>query len=196
MKYKVFMIGGIIGMIGAAYADPSPHEIITSQYYVDTAVADKQIALQPSSGNNVVLWPTSSQAAGQVGSRAIVTSVGSGGTGLPTAAAVNTAVSAKQDKLSGTSGTLVTYGTTAGQPGSQAIYDSTGTWTNNATQQAALVNAGHVNSAVSNGLRGHITCYQQTQPTDPNEEPICLLWEIDTSMAGVYVPNGDPVQGD
>ena len=93
---------------------------------------------------------------------------------------VDNQVGAKQQKLSGTPGTVVTYGNTAGAVGSRAIYTTGGTYSN---QTTALVEANQVNTAIQNGLNSHVTCSQTA--TDGTGR--CLLWSIN-SANGTYLP--------
>lgn len=93
---------------------------------------------------------------------------------------VDNLVGGKQAKLSGTPGTVVTYGSTAGAVNSRAIYTTGGTYSN---QTTALVEANQANTAIQNGLNSHLTC--QTTATDGTGR--CLLWSIN-SANGTYMP--------
>jgi len=93
---------------------------------------------------------------------------------------VDAQVGTKQQKLSGTSGTVVTYTGSAGTVGSRAIYSTGDTYS---SQQNALVEANQANTAIQNGLNSHVTC--NTTATDGTGR--CLLWSIN-SANGTYMP--------
>ena len=194
--------GGVVAIVictlavSVAYADPDPrYQRVTSQAYVDDAVADKQAKIGAESGDYVVVYPNSTggdtahDEAGEINKRAIVTSLSGASDALPTVGAVNTGLNDKQQKLSGTSGDLVTYGATTGTVGSQKIYNSGSAYTN---QQQYLVQAQHVNSAVADGFSKHITCVSWLG--DVHDDAHCLGWQINSNMAsGTYVP--EPAAG-
>jgi len=187
-----------------SYADDATRKkTVTSQYYVDTAVETKQPVVGAESGNYVVMYPNSAggdsahNEAGEINKRH-VSNVLSGtasdniavaNADIPTVGAVNSGLSGKQNKLSGTSGKLVTYGGAAGAVGSADVYNESSPYSG---QTNALVRASHVNSAVANGFAGLLTCngwetgYNATN--DPNGDH-CLTYSVNTDMlSGTYVP--------
>ncbi|MBP5485173.1 MAG: hypothetical protein J6Y07_00475, partial [Alphaproteobacteria bacterium] len=210
--YKRFFAVLLILVIGvAAHAtepdDATKRKTVTSQHYVDSAIETKQPVIQAQSGNYVVVYPNSSGSNtaydedGEVNKRHISTtlttgSAPSGGDGvsvtstdIPTVGAVNDGLSNKQQKLSGTSGKLVTFGGTTGTVGSTDVY-STESGATYANQMDALVRAQDVNGAVANGFSDLLTCreYEGGHEGDPD---YCWLWIVNTDMAsGVYVPQG------
>ena len=81
---------------------------------------------------------------------------------------VDNQIGTKQNKIgSGTNGSVVTYTGTAGSVGQKAVYNESASYNSN-----ALVEAGQVNTAIQNGINGHLTCVE----TDTNGT--CLLWRI------------------
>ena len=188
----------VVMIIGAAHAETAEEMLkykrVTSQQYVDDAVADKQAKIGAESGDYVVVYPNSTggdtahDEAGEINKRHIADTLttGNGVTGddLPTVGAVNTGLNDKQQKLSGTSGDLVTYGATTGAVGSQKIYNSGTSYTG---QQQYLVQAQHVNAAVADGFDRHITCYSYETGYE-NNDAHCLGWVVNSMSSGTYVP--------
>ena len=189
MRNGLITLVSLIGII-PAFADNDPGKVVTSQAYVDREVADKQAKIPAQSGDYVVVYPNSAGSdtehdeAGEINARHISTTLTTGngvaGTDLPTVGAVNAGLAGKQQKLSGTSGDLVTYGGAAGSVGSKKVYDSASAYSN---QTTALVQAQHVNAAVADGFDSHITCHEYAH----DGSGICLLYEINP-MNGTYVP--------
>ena len=208
MRIGNLLLVGII-MIGTAYADDATRKkTVTSQYYVDTAVETKQPVVGAESGNYVVTYPNSAgtdtehNEAGEINKRHISTTltVGNNGgdginaaaTDIPTVGAVNSGLSAKQQKLEGVSGKLVTYSETAGTVGQQAIYDSSTAYTGQGTN---LVQAQHVNAAVANGFSELLRC-NSWETGHTNDDDFCLTYIVNTNLAGeVYVPQTTGNQG-
>ena len=86
---------------------------------------------------------------------------------------VDTQVATKQSKIgAGTNGSVVTYTGSEGVVGEKAVYKETAAY--NAT---ALVEAGQVNTAIQNGINGHVTCAS----LDPTDNTTCLLWQINSA---------------
>ena len=154
---------------------------VTSKKYVDDKIATKQPILNANGTdlrNNVVMYTNQ---AGTVTSKPISATLS--GTGidndLPTVGAVNTGLATKQDELSGTSGNVVTYTSSAGTLGEHAVYKTTTTY--DTTNAGALVEANHANSAIAKGLNEHLTCAPNgIDPTSNN----CWLWQINDQAAG------------
>ena len=154
---------------------------VTSKKYVDDQIATKQPILNANGTdlrNNVVMYTNQ---AGTVTSKPISATLS--GTGidndLPTVGAVNTGLATKQDELSGTSGNVVTYTSSAGTLGEHAVYKTTTTY--DTTNAGALVEANHANSAIAKGLNEHLTCAPNgIDPASNN----CWLWQINDQAAG------------
>ena len=161
---------------------------VTTQGYVDNAVATKQAKIPAQSGDYVVMYPNSEndEDDGEIGMRAIITDVGNydEGTELVTVGAINSALQDKQNLIpAGTSGNLVTYTGSAGSVGSAAVYNASNSYSG---QNTALVQAQHVNTAAANAFNAHITCNQyDTSGTQTAEH--CLLWNVN-NLSGTYVP--------
>ena len=82
---------------------------------------------------------------------------------------VTNQLATKQNKIgAGTNGSVVTYTGTAGSVGQKAVYNESAAY-----NSAALVEAGQVNTAIQNGINGHLTC----DVTDPSDGT-CLIWRI------------------
>ena len=200
-----------IGTVGTAHAaneptDAQKRKTATSQYYVDTAVETKQVAVPAESGNYVVTYPNSAgndtnhDEAGEINKRHISTTltvgnnggdgVNAAGADIPTVGAVNSGLNGKQAKLSNTAGKLVTYGDSEGSVGTEDVYNESNAYSG---QSTALVRASHVNAAVANGFAALLTCqdyetgYNATN--DPNGDH-CLTYRVNT-LNGTYVPQGN-----
>ena len=86
---------------------------------------------------------------------------------------VTNQLATKQNKIgAGTNGSVVTYTGTAGSVGQKAVYNESATY-----NSAALVEAGQVNTAIQNGINGHVTCAS----LDPTDNTTCLLWQINSA---------------
>jgi hypothetical protein len=181
MRIGNLLLCGIF-MVGTAYAyDVTDRKTVTSKKYVDDQIATKQPILNPNNTNlrdNVVMYTNQ---AGTVAAKPISTTLS--GTGidndLPTVGAVNTGLADKQNKISGTSGNVVTYTSNAGTLGEHAVYKTTTTY--DTTNAGALVEANHANSAIAKGLNEHLSCagYPNNDSTQP-----CWLWQINDQAAG------------
>ena len=165
-----------------AYADDTTdRKTVTSKKYVDDQIATKQPILNADEADlrdNVVMYTNQ---AGEVTAKPISTTLS--GTGidndLPTVGAVNTGLADKQNKISGTSGNVVTYTSNAGTLGEHAVYKTTTTY--DTTNAGALVEANHANSAIAKGLNEHLTCAPNgIDPASNN----CWLWQINDQAAG------------
>jgi len=183
--------------------DATRKKTVTSQYYVDTAVETKQPVVGAESGNYVVMYPNSAGSdsahneAGEIDKRHVSNvlsgtasdNIGVANGDIPTVGAVNSGLSGKQNKLSGTSGKLVTYGGAAGTVGSADVYNESSPYSG---QTNALVRASHVNSAVANGFAGLLTCNSWEtghDGTQPGDDDYCLTYTVNTNMlSGTYVP--------
>jgi len=83
---------------------------------------------------------------------------------------VDTQVATKQNKIgAGTNGSVVTYTGTAGSVGQKAVYNESASY-----NSAALVEAGQVNTAIQNGINGHLTCAE-------SDSEGCLIWRINSA---------------
>ena len=192
MTKKIYgMTGKIYGMTAVivalfiampAYADDvADRKTVTSRKYVDDQIATKQPILNASEAdlrNNVVMYTNQ---AGTVAAKPISATLSGNGIddNLPTVGAVNTGLATKQDELSGTSGNVVTYTSSAGTLGEHAVYKTTTTY--DTTNAGALVEANHANSAIAKGLNEHLTCAPNgIDPVSNN----CWLWQINDQAAG------------
>ena len=80
---------------------------------------------------------------------------------------VTNQLATKQDIIpAGTNGSVVTYTGDEGVVGQKAVYKETAAYNAN-----ALVEAGQVNTAIQNGLNGHLTCAE-------SDSQGCLIWQI------------------
>lgn len=170
-------VGSLPG--GNKDGNQSGDKTVTSKQYVDSNIAQKQAIITKKANNNTAMtFPTAP--GGTPGSRVINTEVGTStsDTGLATTGAINTALNAKQEKITGgTSGDVVLYNQSGGISGdSKGVYNAGSAY---AGQTNKLVEAQHVNSAVTNGFNAHLTC---ANPSDG-----CTLWEVN-QLSGTYVP--------
>ena len=154
---------------------------VTSKKYVDDQIATKQAILNANGTDlrdNVVMYTNQ---AGTVTSKPISSTLTGNNidSNLPTVGAVNTGLADKQNKISGTSGNVVTYTSNAGTLGEHAVYKTTTTY--DTTNAGALVEANHANSAIAKGLNEHLTCAPNgIDPASNN----CWLWQINDQAAG------------
>ena len=175
MRYKHIFVAITAVMLGfgGAYAGTT----LTSKDYVDTAVAGKQPAITGPNGYAV----TYGASAGAYNQKQIKTSVGSDTSdpSLPTTGAVVKGLNGKQAAIApGTSGNLVTYSGTEGSVGSATVYNSSNAYDG---QTTALVQAQHVNSAITSGLTDHITCHTyDSDPNKPHTPENCWLWQVNS----------------
>ena len=156
-------------------------KVVTSQKYVDDAIAKKQKQFAEERGTVVMYTGTE----GSVGSKTIESGLSGNSAGLPTVGAVNAGLNKKQNKIpavtSARSGNIVTYTATEGQVGERALYRSTQTY-----NSQGLVEASNVNKAISSGLNGNLSCAGNA----PGTTNTCWLYTITTQPANaVYTPN-------
>ena len=200
MKGRIIILGVIL-MIGAAYADPDPNTIVTSQAYVDTQVATKQPLLEKkSSANFIVTYPVNDSndpgyATNTPTSREITdtwtTTTAADLAKVPTVGIVNTQLADKQNKIGGlTANTVITNTGTAGTVGSKPVYSESAAYSGDNT--TALLQANQANNAIQNGLNAHLTCTSWvTTPVDhTNDNDYCLTWQIN-SLSGPYTTHGN-----
>ncbi|MBO7509260.1 MAG: hypothetical protein J6T57_03225 [Alphaproteobacteria bacterium] len=179
---KTILFAAIVGLTSiGAYA--TGENVVTSKTYVDSGISQKQnIITKKATANQVMTFPTTT--GGMPGARTIQTSVSSG-TDLVTRGGVNTALNAKQNKISGgTSGDVVVYNSSGGISGdSKGVYNASSAYSG---QTQKLVEAQHVNGAVANGFNAHLTCSSPANGNTTN----CDLWQINTLNAATnaYVP--------
>ena len=170
------LIAGAFCAFVAGPAFAAGENVVTSQNYVDTAVATKQNDIgRQDSANIVVTYPTTN--GGATGTREITTSIADDNK-LVTRGAVNTALNTKQPTITGTSGNVATYAASGLNTTGKAIYNASGTYSS--AQQAALIEAGNVNTGIANGFNEHLTCHNP---------PDCTLWVInDLNTNTAYIP--------
>ena len=178
-KYIVYFAACVLLFAGDAFATASR---ITTQDYVDSAVATKQDKLTGTEGYAVLYGVI----AGATSEREIVTSLTNEGTSsvkIPTSGAVISALADKQDTMSGSANTVVTYTGISGGVSSRGIYQSSGTLAN---QSSSLAQAGHLNAAVTNAFNAHLTCHTYANGYNSGAEH-CLLWDVN-SLSSTYIP--------
>ena len=186
MKHaKIKTVGVIVAIVASPIipAFAAGDNVVSSKSYVDSGISQKQnILTKKSSANYVVTFPTTT--GGTPGSRIIQTTVATG-TDLVTRGGVNTALNAKQEKITGgTSGDVVLYNTSGGISGdSKGVYNANAAYSGQTTK---LVEAQHVNGAIARGFNAHLTC-AETNPSNANE---CWIYNVNTLNANTntYVP--------
>ena len=190
----IFATLAAIMITSAAVADPATDsKTLTTVSYVEGAVSGKQTALSGADGS-AVLYGNS---AGQMGARAIVTTVASfnseadDSTKLVQNGVVVSKLNGKQNNITAPQNTAVTYGATAGNLGSKAIYQASGAY--NSTTQSNLAQADHVNSAVQSAMQAHLSCHTCSGSTPANAcaPANCLLWTMNNNLSDTYVPHGN-----
>ena len=83
---------------------------------------------------------------------------------------VTNQLATKQDNIpAGTNGSVVTYTGSEGVVSEKAVYKETAAYNAN-----ALVEAGQVNTAIQNGINGHLTCAE-------SDSEGCLIWRINSA---------------
>ena len=175
---KILLFGAVLSALTIdAFAET---KTVTTQGYVDNAVATKQNKLSGTSGYAV----TYGASAGTTDERQIVTSLGSDTTAttLPTTGAVVTGLNGKQATLNGPANSVVTYTGSSGGTSSQGVYQASGSYS---SQTDSLAEAGHVNTAVTNAFNAHLTCNRYATPGDTTSD--CLLWNVN-NLSGTYMP--------
>ena len=183
MKTKLILAGtAALAISTAAYAEGE--NVVTSKQYVDTEVAKKQNDIgKQNSANIVVTYPTT--VGGTTGTREIATELGDD-TKLVTRGAVNTALNTKEDNITGTNGNVATYASSGLNSTGKAIYSNSGTYS--AAQQAALIQAGDVNSGIAAGFNAHITC-SNCGGAATCDTTNCLLYSVTPLTTGTaYIP--------
>lgn len=177
---KILLFGAVVSVLTSGAFAATTTQTVTTQGYVDNAVATKQNKLSGTSGYAV----TYGSSAGATDERQIVTSLGSDTTAttLPTTGAVVSGLNAKQNTLNGAANTVITYTGTAGGTSSKGVYNASNSYS---SQTDNLAEAGHVNTAVANAFNAHLTCNRYATPGDSTSD--CLLWDVNT-LSGTYMP--------
>ena len=178
-KSKILLFGVVVSVF--AFDALAAGQTITTQEYVDGAVAEKQDKLSGTSGYAV----TYGGSAGTTAQRQIVTSLvglDTTATTLPTTGAVVAGLNGKQAILNGPANSVVTYTGTSGDTSSQGVYQASGSYN---SQTNSLAEAGHLNAAVVNAFNAHITCGSYATPGDTTSN--CLLWNVN-NLSGTYLP--------
>ncbi len=177
---KILLFGALVSVLTSGAFAATTSQTVTTQGYVDTAVATKQDKLSGTNGYAV----TYGASAGTTDGRQIVTSLGSDTTAttLPTTGAVVAGLNAKQNTLNGAANSVITYTGTSGGTGSKGVYQASGSYS---SQTNNLAEAGHVNTAVANAFNAHLTCNRYATPGDTTSD--CLLWNVNT-LSGTYMP--------
>ncbi|MBO7509515.1 MAG: hypothetical protein J6T57_04545 [Alphaproteobacteria bacterium] len=159
--------------------------VVTSKAYVDSGLATKQNDIgRKDTTNIVVTYPT--ELGGTPNARAIETELGDDDH-LVTRGAINAALNRKQDNITGTNGNVATYAASGLNTTGKPVYNSGNAY--NSAQQAALIEAGHVNTGIVNGYNAHLTC---ADPAVGGDSTNCNLWQINTlSPSTAYLPHGN-----
>ena len=184
-KYWVFVVG--ILLAGMAYAtDAEDRKTVTSKKYVDDAIATKQNILE-GSADNVVMYTSTP---GTVSSKPISgTLTGENiDSSIPTVGAVNTGLNTKQDNIPAgtTADNIVTYSSSAGDVDEHTLYRNNVAYSG---QSDGLLQANDANTAIVNGLNGHLSCggYVNNDSSQP-----CWLWQINDQASGtIYTPHNN-----
>ena len=178
------VIAALVVTPSIATVTETDRKTVTSKGYVDTTAATKQAKFTTTGTDKAVTYPATS--GGTPTSRTINSAVGSStsDTNLVTTGAVNSALNTKQGLISGTNGNVMTYGSGNGaNPGSKAVYNGS------TYNSAALVEAQHVNGAVTRGFNAHLTCAEYQTPNDSSSP--CLIWNVNSLNGGTYVPTSN-----
>ncbi|MBO4683587.1 MAG: hypothetical protein J5611_03370 [Alphaproteobacteria bacterium] len=132
-------------------AESSADTVISSKKYVDAEMAKLQPQFAGLGNNKLMTY--SSTTNGAVGSRDIVTTLGTSttDTSVPTIGAINTALATKQNTVNGTAGYVMTNTGTAGSVGEKPVYSST------AKKADALVEAGTLNQTIIDAVNSELT---------------------------------------
>ncbi len=147
---------------------------VTTQPYVDTAVATRQNIITTTGTNKLMTFGSS---AGNVGSRDIVSTLGTSTTEttIPEVGSIVVAINNKQNKLSaGTADSVMTGTGTAGRLGEKPVYSATNNYSN------ALVTAQTINTAAMDAANGEMSCHSYVSGQSETPEN-CLLWAINQS---------------
>lgn len=191
---KLIMLGLSLVVVGTAFAegeaptDAERRKTVTSKWYVDQKVGEKQEALSGTEGSIAVYTGTE----GSLTEIAVSDHIVATGSEvqdtiddfLPTVGAVNTELNLRQNKLNGTAHTVATYTSTDGSLDQKAVYNTSNAY--DSTNQAALIEAAHANSAIQTGLDRHLTCDSNHGPNDE-----CWLWTVnDQQPTDIYTDYG------
>lgn len=195
---KLLLIGLILTSIGAAHAtvpdESTLKKTVTSQKYVDDVAATKQTKLTAQEGDYAVIYPNSENEEddGAVSPRPIIDYIVDANYEgeLVTARAVKRVLDSKQAQIDGSNalnGKVITYTGSVGAVGTRDVYND---GTAYAGQSGALISAGNVNTAITNGFNALLTCAEYsdgyTAQTDPTGD-YCILYQVNT-LSGTYIP--------
>lgn len=191
---KLIMLGLSLVVVGTAFAegeaptDAERRKTVTSKWYVDQKVGEKQEALSGTDGSIAVYTGTDGSLTEIAVSRHIVATEDEDQDTiddfLPTVGAVNTELNLRQNKLNGTAHTVATYTASDGSLDQKAVYNTSNAY--DSTNQAALIEAAHANSAIQTGLDRHLTCDSNHGPNDE-----CWLWTVNDQLTtDIYTDYG------
>lgn len=193
---KLIMLGLSLVVVGTAFAegeaptDAERRKTVTSKWYVDQKVGEKQEALSGTEGSIAVYTGTEGSLT-EIAVSGHIVATGSEVQDtiddfLPTVGAVNTELNLRQDKLGAgkTAGYVATYTSTDGSLDQKAVYNTSNAY--DSTNQAALIEAAHANSAIQTGLDRHLTCDSNHGPNDE-----CWLWTVNDQLTtDIYTDYG------
>ena len=141
-----------------------PPSVVTTQTYVDNALAGKQARITTTGTNKLMTFGSS---AGNIGTKDIVGTLGTSTTAttVPEVGPIVAGINSKQNAVNGTANYVMTGTGTAGTLGEKPVYSPTTNYTN------ALVTAQTINTAAMNAANSELTCIDND----------CLLWQINTN---------------
>lgn len=192
---KLIMLGLSLVVVGTAFAegeaptDAERRKTVTSKWYVDQKVGEKQEALSGTEGSIAVYTGTDGSLT-EIAVSGHIVATGSEVQDtiddfLPTVGAVNTELNLRQNKLNGNANTVATYTSSDGTLGSKDVYNTSNAY--DSTNQAALIEAAHANSAIQTGLDRHLTCDE----TNQGPGNTCWLWTVnDQQTTDIYTDYG------
>ena len=180
-------------LTSGAIADPATDsKTLTTVSYVTGALNGKQEKLSGTNGS-AVIYDTNGAPNDEreiLDTTTAFNNAAADSDALVQTGVVYSKVNDKQPEINAGANTAVTYGSTAGAVGSKGIYQSSGAY--NSTTQAYLAQADHVNGAVQNAMKAHLSCYQCTSGAANTCAPAnCLLWTMNNNLSDTYVPHGN-----
>jgi hypothetical protein len=147
---------------------------ITTQTYVDNALAGKQAKITTTGTNKLMTYGSSAGAT--PGSRDIVSTLGTStsATTVPETGPIVAGMNSKQKAVNGTANYVMTGTGTAGRLGEKPVYSATNNYSN------ALVTAQTINTAAMDAANGEMSCHSYVSGQSETPEN-CLLWAINQS---------------
>lgn len=147
---------------------------VTTQTYVDNALAGKQARITTTGTNKLMTFGSS---AGNIGTKDIVSTLGTSTTAttVPEVGPIVAGINSKQDIVNGIAGRVMAGTGTAGLLDDKLIYTAPLGFT------SSLVTAQTVNSIAADAANNELTCAAYAIPGNTSSE--CLLWQINTDSA-------------